>query len=118
MKCRDFEVAVLNLARGELIDAMRRHYQTHTELFLRCANRMAEEQALNAGVRVVVDEIAVQEAPPNVQTVLIKAFRQQVAAAKSTGLLSLSTYIRDTRAIESESGSSSERGADDIRSFS
>lgn len=81
MNCQDFDKLVLALARNQLLEATTRAQGlAHTETCKRCAARLAEECALLAGVRVVVAELAQEEAPARVEAALLAAFRQQVAA--------------------------------------
>lgn len=82
MNCQDFEKLALALARNRLLDAATREPGlAHAEVCECCAARLAEERALLAGVRAVVAEIAEEEAPARVETALLAAFRQQVAAS-------------------------------------
>jgi len=81
MNCQDFDKLVLPLARNQLLEATTRaEGLAHTEACERCAARLAEECALLAGVRVVVDELTEAEAPARVEAALLAAFRQQAAA--------------------------------------
>src|SRR5438132_13431646 len=80
MNCQDFEKILLALARNQLLDAaIREQGLAHQEACARCAARLAEEQALMAGVRAVIAEIAQEEAPARVEATLLAAFRQQAA---------------------------------------
>ncbi len=98
MKCPDFEVTILRLARGELMDpTMRQHYLTHAESCTRCGHRLAEEQALFAGIRVVAGDMALDGASPQVETSLLAAFQQQVRAAKSPIIVPLWTRTLHSR---------------------
>ncbi len=78
MNCQDFEKSVLALARNQFLDAaVRVESLAHTEVCVRCAARLAEERALLDGVRLVVGEIAQEEAPAHVEAALLAAFRAQ-----------------------------------------
>ena len=78
MNCQDFEKSVLALARNQLLDAaVRVEGLAHKEVCERCATRLAEERALLDGVRLVVAEIAHEEAPARIETALLAAFRAQ-----------------------------------------
>ncbi|MGH9938048.1 MAG: hypothetical protein ACREAM_17515 [Blastocatellia bacterium] len=82
MNCQDFELIVINLARGRLLDATTREQSlTHTEVCAQCAARLAEERALMVGVQLVIEEITEEEAPARVEAALLAAFRQQVTAS-------------------------------------
>jgi len=80
MNCSEFDLSVIALARNELIDASRREMSlAHTENCFRCANLLAGERALFAGVSAVVAELAEARAPAYVGAALLAAFRQQTA---------------------------------------
>jgi hypothetical protein len=80
MNCRNFENFVLALARNRLIDARSREQSLlHAEVCDACASRLSEERALLAGVRAVAAELALQEAPAQLEPVLLSAFREQKA---------------------------------------
>jgi len=84
MNCQDFEKLVIALARNQLLAvAVRKQGLTHAEVCIYCASLLAEEQTLLAGVRVLVAELAKQDAPARVEPVLLAAFRQQVTAVAS-----------------------------------
>src|SRR5687767_2781255 len=88
MKCSEFDLNVLQLARNELIDAARREISLgHTETCCRCANRLAGERALFAGVRVVMAELAEERAPAYVGAALLAAFREQTSAANGNNIV-------------------------------
>jgi hypothetical protein len=80
MNCQDFEELALVLARNSLLDAATREQGLiHMEACERCASRLAEERALLARVRAIVDEMAGEEPPARVETALLAAFRAQSA---------------------------------------
>ena len=86
MNCQDFEKSVLSLARNQLLDAaVRVESLAHTEVCVRCAARLAEERALLDGVRLVVAEIAQEEAPARVEAALLAAFRAQAERRDTSG---------------------------------
>jgi len=77
MNCRDFEMNVLALARNKLIDTNRRDASlAHTVNCVSCADRLAGERALLAGVRLVVAAVAEEKAPDSIGTALVTAFRE------------------------------------------
>ncbi len=88
MNCHDFEKLALALARNSLLDATARDQGLiHTEVCNRCAARLAEERALLARVRAVVDEMAGEEPPARVDALLLAAFRAQTAATVSSAVI-------------------------------
>jgi hypothetical protein len=89
MNCQQFDNIVVELARvetpgvrrGPLMDAAAHADGTsHVAACARCAARLADEQALNAGLRAVAAADASKEAPRAVEAALLAAFRQHVAA--------------------------------------
>jgi hypothetical protein len=87
MNCQDFEKLVLALARHRLLEAgIRAQGLAHAEVCARCASRLTEERALLAGMHLVVAEVAQEEAPARVETVLLAAFRAQ-AVRRDTPLV-------------------------------
>ena len=90
MNCSEFDLGVLALARNELIDASRREMSlAHTENCFRCANRLAGERALFAGVSAVVAELAEARAPAYVAAALLAAFRQQTAPGHGNNIVQM-----------------------------
>jgi hypothetical protein len=88
MNCNDFEKLVLALARTRLLDgAPWEQGLIHAEICKRCAARLAEERALLASMRAVVDELAGEEPPARVETALLAAFRAQTAATASATVI-------------------------------
>src|SRR5262245_11492505 len=86
MNCRDFEVIVNDLARGQqgpqqglkLIDASARASGlAHVEVCERCATRLADERALSAGLKSLAASGEGKGAPGNVEAALLEAFRGQ-----------------------------------------
>ena len=83
MNCRDFEMNVLALARNKLIDAnIRGANLAHTVNCVSCAERLAGERALLAGVRLVVAAVAEEKAPDSIGTALVTAFREHAPALR------------------------------------
>lgn len=98
MNCQDFEQIILALARQPLLDAaMREQGLAHTEECVRCAARLAEEQALMTGVRQVVAEMAQVEAPARVEATLLQAFREQATQAKAVAASAPATVTAKNR---------------------
>ncbi|HEU4390906.1 MAG TPA: hypothetical protein VFV34_24085 [Blastocatellia bacterium] len=79
MNCGDFEGTILEIARGELLDRPTREKSVaHADTCARCADRLAEERELIRSVRLVVAEIAGDEAPASVETAVLNEFRKKV----------------------------------------
>ena len=88
MNCRDFEMNVLALARNELIDANKREISLkHPVNCVSCADRLARERALIAGVREVVAALAEEKAPAHVGAALLAAFRDHPPALAAKTLV-------------------------------
>ncbi len=80
MNCKDFEAAAADLARGHLMDAPQRERALgHSASCASCALRLADEQSLTGGLRIVAG-ITEEQAPARVEAALLAAFRQQRAA--------------------------------------
>jgi len=80
MNCHDFEAVAGDIAGGHLMDAAQRENAlAHSASCAGCAARLADEQALTGGLRVVA-KMANEEAPARVEAALLAAFRQQRAA--------------------------------------
>ena len=102
MTCRNFDKAVLALAREEWLDAVtRKQGLAHAETCGRCAARLTEERAWLAGVRAVMDELtadpAQEEAASRVEAHLLVAFHQQVVATASPALPAAGSGSRHLR---------------------
>lgn len=99
MNCRKFETMVEELARASVMDAERRASAlAHVEACARCARRLADEMALTMGLRALSVSAATLEAPARVESALLKAFREQQAAARlerKTGGAVLPMPVRD-----------------------
>ena len=77
MNCRDFEMNVLALVRNKLINANRLDASlAHTVDCVSCADRLAGERALLAGVRLVVAAVAEERAPESIGAALVTAFHE------------------------------------------
>lgn len=80
MNCQTFEPSVNDLARGQMMEAaLRESALAHAENCARCAARLADEQALNAGLRAYASSVETLEAPAPLETALRAAFRQRHA---------------------------------------
>lgn len=76
MSCHEFETGVLELARGELMDATERAGALrHVESCAACAARLADEQSLTDAFHVVIAGNAEESAPARVEAVLLAAVR-------------------------------------------
>jgi hypothetical protein len=77
MNCQSFESAVNDLARDQMMDAaVRNRALAHAVACQRCAARLADEQALTAGLRKIGESR--DEAPAHVEASLREAFRASV----------------------------------------
>ena len=78
MKCQEFEPIIINLARGQLIEASARETAlVHLERCPRCAIAFEEQRALTAGIRVAAEILVNQGASAGVEETLRQAFREQ-----------------------------------------
>jgi hypothetical protein len=76
MNCKDFEEIVVELVRGEMMDAGDRQAGlSHIADCRRCAARLAEETRLNAALRGLRLGDATLAAPPAVESSLMNAYR-------------------------------------------
>jgi hypothetical protein len=79
MNCLSFEAAINDLARDRMMDAATRNRAlAHAVACAQCALRLADEQALTAGLRKMA--ASAEEAPPSLEASLREAFRATVAA--------------------------------------
>ncbi|HKQ51989.1 MAG TPA: hypothetical protein VJT74_06460 [Pyrinomonadaceae bacterium] len=77
MSCRNYETILTEVARGQMLDARARtDALAHTETCARCAARLANEQALSAGLRALSSSAATSQTPACVEEKLLAAFRQ------------------------------------------
>ncbi len=82
MNCLEFEKIVVDLSASEtrLLDAARKQAAlTHTENCPRCAKRLAQEKSLRQALRAVALGDASLNAPAELETNLLAAFRAQNA---------------------------------------
>ncbi|HEX3560710.1 MAG TPA: hypothetical protein VHU19_16010 [Pyrinomonadaceae bacterium] len=81
MNCQDFENGIDSLARGALVDTgTREEASAHAEACTRCALRLADERALNEGLRALASKLKTAEAPASVESALLAAMRARAAA--------------------------------------
>ncbi len=79
MNCQDFESNIIGLARDQFTDAdLSGQSLAHARVCELCGERLAEEQALIAGIRAVCSEISAAAAPAHVESALLVNFRAQV----------------------------------------
>jgi len=77
MNCTEFEGVVVDIARGDLMDATaRRDGLAHAMGCERCGRRLANEQALSSLFAVAAAEDAGRTTPPAVKQALLSAFRE------------------------------------------
>jgi hypothetical protein len=85
MSCQEFEPILIECARERLLDAVaRQRALTHVECCSACAALLADERALSTGLREFGAAVAAETAPPQLESVLLAAFRQQAAAPVRT----------------------------------
>jgi hypothetical protein len=78
MNCTEFESVVVNIARGELMDAAaRREGLAHATGCERCGRRLSNEQALSSLLAVAAAQDAGGNAPATVEQALLSAFRER-----------------------------------------
>jgi len=98
MNCRDFELKILALARDQLMNATEQLSSlAHAEVCTRCADRLAEERSLIAGIRVVATEIGKEDAPPHVQAASWATFREHATSVSAREILPMLTRSRHRR---------------------
>lgn len=98
MNCQEFENIIIDLARGQMMDAaLRESGLAHRETCARCAARLADEQALTAGLRALSASTESEAAPPRIEAALRAAFRTphpQVAADDRAVALAAVAFIQ------------------------
>ncbi|HYJ47442.1 MAG TPA: hypothetical protein VEV81_12590 [Pyrinomonadaceae bacterium] len=79
MSCKNFETVITEIARGQMLEAgARAHTLAHVEECKSCASRLADEQALTAGLRTVASTgSSTLPAPARVEAALVTAFRRR-----------------------------------------
>ncbi len=78
MNCENFENIINDLARAKMMDAVARERGlAHAETCDRCADRLAGERALTAGLKALSASDEGKVAPDRVEAALLVAFRQQ-----------------------------------------
>jgi hypothetical protein len=78
MNCENFENIINDLARVRVMDAVARERGlAHAETCEHCAERLAEERALTAGLKALSASDEEKVAPDRVEAALLAAFRQQ-----------------------------------------
>jgi hypothetical protein len=82
MNCQDFEITILSMARGQLLEApARRQALAHIAQCPACADVLAEQQALTAAVRATTKSLRDEGASTQIELALRAAFRKQMGAA-------------------------------------
>jgi len=93
MNCQSFESTVNDLARDQMMEAAARNRAlAHAVACERCAARLADEQALTAGLRKMAE--SVDEAPASVETSLREAFRVSVATPSEPAIARIDSSPR------------------------
>jgi hypothetical protein len=94
MNCKEFDYVVNDLARARLMDAAERERGlAHAEVCSVCAARLANARALTAGLKTLAADSEAEAAPPQIEAMLIAAFRQQHVLVK-TNVVALSVRRR------------------------
>jgi hypothetical protein len=92
MNCQTFEPAVNDLARGQMMEAaLRESALAHAGNCARCAARLADEQALNNGLRAFASSLETLEAPAQLETALRAAFRQRNTTKAPAPVISIAS---------------------------
>jgi hypothetical protein len=82
MKCTEFELVVVEMARRELMEAAaQREALAHAKACARCAGRLANEQRLSGVVAAALVEDSQRVAPAAVEQMLIAEFRKHHAGS-------------------------------------
>ena len=83
MNCQKFEPLILDVARGQIMDAaVRRDVTEHAAACATCAARLADEKVLTGGLRLLAAADASKAAPASIEANLLAACRQQAAAGR------------------------------------
>jgi hypothetical protein len=81
MSCQGFETTIVEIARGQLVDAAARERGlAHIEACGQCAALLAEERALSGKLRALSVAAEEEGIPARLETALLAAFRQRDAA--------------------------------------
>ena len=84
MNCTGFESVVVDIARGELMDAAaRREGLAHATGCERCGRRLANERALSGLLAVAAAEDVERAAPAAMEQALLSAFREREFAGRT-----------------------------------
>jgi hypothetical protein len=78
MKCQEIGPIIINMARGQLVEAAGRETAlAHLDRCARCAIAFEEQQALTAGIRVAAESLANRGASARVEEALRIAFSER-----------------------------------------
>jgi hypothetical protein len=105
MNCQQFTSLIVEVARGQMLDAAARDGATrHAETCQPCAARLAQEQSLTVALRTVALSMKEQSAPASVEAKLLAAFRENssIAQAASNSPTPLSFRARSERHAQVE----------------
>lgn len=84
MNCKEFDYVVNDLARARLMDAAERERGfDHAGVCGACAVRLANARALAAGLKTLAADSEAEAAPPQIEAMLLAAFRQQHVQVKT-----------------------------------
>lgn len=80
MNCRNFETIIIEMARGQMLEARAiNDANIHLASCKLCTARFRDEQALGSGLRLVAASAAKIETPARVEAALLSTFRQHAA---------------------------------------
>lgn len=100
MNCQTFEPTINDLARGQMMDARERESAlAHAEECEPCSARLADEHALSFNLRAFAASVETLEAPAQIETALLAAFRQRnsTSAPPATAAPVVAFKARSTR---------------------
>lgn len=87
MNCKEFDVIVLDLVRGNLkVAAARRDGMAHASNCRVCAARLSEERILSAGLRAWAESSSRGQAPKRLEAELLAAFRAHAPLRAARGV--------------------------------
>jgi len=83
MNCQEFTLFIVELARGQILEAASREgAMRHAETCQGCAARLAEERSLNVALRAFAASLSESHAPSRVEANLLAAFHQKHASGR------------------------------------
>ncbi|HKP72074.1 MAG TPA: hypothetical protein VJT82_03995, partial [Pyrinomonadaceae bacterium] len=84
MNCQQFTSHIVELARGQLMDAAARDDAArHADVCAACSSRLAQERGLTTALRAVASNMSDRSAPAHVEAKLLAAFRENLKSANA-----------------------------------